>query len=39
MTETALGVDTRNPNGALQLYESMGFRPVRRSTTYRKAME
>ncbi len=39
MTETALGVDTQNPNGALQLYESMGFRPVRRSTTYRKAME
>jgi mycothiol synthase len=39
MTETALGVDTQNPNGALQLYESMGFRPVRRNTTYRKAME
>jgi mycothiol synthase len=39
MTETALGVDAQNPSGALRLYESMGFRPVRRSTTYRKAME
>ena len=39
MTETALGVDTQNPSGALQLYESMGFRPVRRSTTYRKVMQ
>jgi hypothetical protein len=39
MTETALGVDTQNPNGALQLYESMGFRPVRRNTVYRKPME
>jgi mycothiol synthase len=39
MTETALGVDAQNPNGALQLYESMGFRPVRRSTTYRKMLD
>jgi GNAT superfamily N-acetyltransferase len=38
MTETALGVDTQNRHGALKLYESMGFRPVRRSTVYRKAM-
>jgi ribosomal protein S18 acetylase RimI-like enzyme len=25
MTEAALGVDTNNPGGALQLYQSMGF--------------
>jgi ribosomal protein S18 acetylase RimI-like enzyme len=36
MTEAALGVDTENPNGALRLYESVGFRPVKRWTTYRK---
>ncbi|MDW8326951.1 MAG: GNAT family N-acetyltransferase [Anaerolineales bacterium] len=36
MTEAMLGVDTQNPHGALQLYESCGFRPVKRSTTYRK---
>jgi ribosomal protein S18 acetylase RimI-like enzyme len=36
MTEAMLGVDTQNPSGALQLYESCGFRPVKRSTTYRK---
>ncbi|MGQ0601033.1 MAG: GNAT family N-acetyltransferase [Anaerolineales bacterium] len=36
MTEAALGVDSQNPNGALQLYESCGFKPVKRGTTYRK---
>jgi ribosomal protein S18 acetylase RimI-like enzyme len=36
MTEAMLGVDMQNPNGALQLYESCGFKPMRRSTTYRK---
>jgi mycothiol synthase len=39
MTEAALGVDTENPSGALHLYESMGFRPVRRDSIYRKPME
>jgi ribosomal protein S18 acetylase RimI-like enzyme len=39
MLEAALGVDTENVTGALQLYESMGFRPVKRFTTYRKVME
>lgn len=39
MTEAALGVDTQNPNGALQLYESMGFRPVKRNATYRKPLD
>jgi ribosomal protein S18 acetylase RimI-like enzyme len=36
MTEAALGVDSQNPNGALQLYESCGFRQFRRSVTFRK---
>ncbi len=39
MEEAALGVDTQNLHGALRLYESMGFRPARRSTSYRKALE
>lgn len=38
MTEAALGVDAQNPNGALQLYRSMGFQVVKRTTTYRKEM-
>jgi ribosomal protein S18 acetylase RimI-like enzyme len=38
MLEAALGVDTENVTGALQLYESMGFRPVKRFSTYRKRM-
>jgi mycothiol synthase len=38
MTETALGVDAENPNGALQLYQSMGYKTVRRSVAYRKLM-
>jgi ribosomal protein S18 acetylase RimI-like enzyme len=39
MTEAALGVDVENPSGALQLYESLGYRPVQRWTVYRKAIE
>lgn len=38
MTEAALSVDSQNTSGALQLYESMGFRLVVRVTTYRKEM-
>jgi mycothiol synthase len=38
MTEAALGVDAQNPNGALQLYKSAGFRTVKRHTTYRKPL-
>jgi mycothiol synthase len=38
MTQTALGVDTQNPSGALRLYESMGYQVVAKSTTYRKAL-
>lgn len=36
MEEAALGVDSENPNGALQLYRSMGFRAVKSHTNYRK---
>jgi len=39
MAEAALGVDAQNPSGALQLYESMGFRPVKCHTVYRKSMD
>jgi ribosomal protein S18 acetylase RimI-like enzyme len=38
MTEAALGVDGENPNGALQLYESVGFRVARWAYVYRKEM-
>jgi ribosomal protein S18 acetylase RimI-like enzyme len=38
MTEAALGVDAENVTGALHLYESVGFRVVRRSTIYRKPL-
>ncbi len=36
MTDAGLGVDAENISGALGLYESMGYRVVRRSTIYRK---
>lgn len=36
MDEAALGVDALNPNGALKLYESMGYRVKYRTFTYRK---
>lgn len=39
MTEAALGVDTESLSGANKLYESMGFRPVRVFTTFRKPMK
>ena len=39
MTEAALGVDTENPNGALRLYESVGFQSVKHYTEYRKPLE
>ena len=37
-TETALGVDTQNLSGALRLYESCGYRAVKREALYRKPM-
>ena len=36
--EAILGVDAKNPTGALQLYESLGFRRHRTGLSYRKAM-
>jgi mycothiol synthase len=38
MTESALGVDSENPTGATRVYEACGFRPVKRSTIYRKLL-
>lgn len=35
---TALGVDTANQTGALQLYESVGYKTVRTETFYRKGV-
>jgi mycothiol synthase len=37
MTEAMLGVDSENPTGALQLYESLGFVERDRGYSYRKA--
>jgi ribosomal protein S18 acetylase RimI-like enzyme len=39
MDEAALGVDTENLSGALRLYEGVGYRHVKRFTTYQKPME
>src|SRR5262245_38806672 len=39
MKEAALGVDALNPNGALHLYESMGFKVDKEWKTYRKPMK
>ena len=38
MTETAHGVDTQNPTGALQLYEGLGYRPRKTHLTFRKPL-
>jgi ribosomal protein S18 acetylase RimI-like enzyme len=38
MTEAALSVDAENTSGALGLYESMGFRVVKKHATYRKPL-
>ncbi len=38
MEETALGVDTQNPNHALDLYESVGYKITEKGTTYRKPL-
>lgn len=38
MTESALGVDTENTSGALRVYEACGFRPIKRSASYRKPL-
>ena len=39
MTEVALGVDTDNPNGALQLYQSLGYQKQKTMITFRKEIK
>jgi mycothiol synthase len=39
MADGALTVDTENLSGALRVYESVGFRAVHRSTTYRRQLD
>ena len=39
MTEAALGVHVENPNGAFDLYESLGFEVTERSTTFQKPID
>jgi mycothiol synthase len=39
MTEAALGVDAQNPNGALRLYEGVGFRVVKQFATFEKPLD
>ena len=34
-----LGMDTENPNGALGLYEGLGFKVYSRAAAYRKPLE
>jgi len=36
--ETALGVDTQNPNQALRLYESVGYKMTRKTTVLQKPL-
>jgi mycothiol synthase len=38
MTEATLDVDTENPSGALELYESLGYRPYSEFIFYRKPL-
>lgn len=38
LERTVLGVDLDNPTGALRLYESVGFRPLLRSTQWAKEL-
>jgi len=38
MADAALGVDAKNPTGALQLYESLGFRQHKTGLSFRKAI-
>ena len=38
MEETALGVDTNNPSGALRLYESVGYQVERKFIIYEKPL-
>ena len=39
LEQAALGVDSENPTGALDLYAGLGFAEARRGTALRKAFE
>jgi len=39
MEEAALGVDVENPSGALGLYESMGYRTIKKETVFEKPLQ
>ena len=39
MEETALGVDTQNPSGALNLYRGVGYRMTKRHTFFGKRLD
>ena len=39
MNETALGVDAENLSGALKLYQSVGYKEVKRHITFRKPLD
>ena len=39
MDDTCLGVDTQNPNHALDLYEGVGYKILLKDTVYRKLLE
>jgi mycothiol synthase len=39
MKESALGVDSESLSGAMRIYEECGFRAVKRTTVFRKALE
>jgi ribosomal protein S18 acetylase RimI-like enzyme len=39
MDETCLGVDTKNPNGALALYSDVGYKKIHTAYTYRKPLD
>ena len=38
MTEAGLNVEAESPTGATRLYETMGFRVIKRTTVYRKPL-
>ena len=38
LTDAALGVDSENPNGALGLYEGLGFRRYQTGIAHRKEL-
>ena len=39
MDEGMLGVDSENPNGALGLYEGLGFERLQQGTVYQRDLD